>query len=92
MKIALILSILLFTGACVSEPKTVLVTKTRQVVIMPDFSMYSCPAVPELPQTKNLTDIQVAKLFSKLYQNNSLCYDAMQEIKFFLEKARQLND
>lgn len=89
MRIVIFLSTLLLLSACGFQQEKVMVTKTNQVVIIPDFSKYPCPPVPTLPETKNLTDIVVAKLIAKLYQNNRSCYEGMEAMKFFLENSKK---
>jgi len=77
---------LLFVAACSSEP--VVVRSTQHVVVMPEEVMFNCPVVDTLPETKRLTDVQVARLIVQLYQNNTVCKNSMMTLRQFLEQAR----
>ena len=74
---------LIFLTACTGQ----VVTSTRNVVIIPPETMMICNAV-ELPDPRNITDIQVARLIARLYQENTTCHDNMNAVRQYLERAR----
>jgi uncharacterized protein YcfL len=76
----------LFLAACGTD--SVVVTSTRQQVVMPEEAMFNCPTVDQLPATRNLTDVQVARLIVQLYQNNTTCKNSMTTLRKFLEDAK----
>lgn len=84
-KIVLVAPLLL--AACASEP--VVVRSTQQIVVMPQESMFHCPTVATFPETRTLTDVQVARLIVQLYQNNTTCRNSMNSLRQFLENAKR---
>lgn len=72
---------------CASEP--VVVRSTQQVVIMPERSMFNCPTIATFPDSRTLTDVQVARLIVQLYQNNTVCRNSMNTLREFLENAKR---
>ena len=84
-KIVLVAPLLL--AACASEP--VVVRSTQQIVVMPQESMFNCPTVATFPETRTLTDVQVARLIVQLYQNNTTCKNSMNTLRQFLENAKR---
>ena len=83
----LLAGIILLSG-CASEPTHQFITKQKQVVVLPDEKMYKCPTVTSFPDSKSLTDIQVAKLLIKLHSNNLEFKNSLAAVKAFLEKAK----
>jgi hypothetical protein len=87
---------LLLTGLCVlaacSDPTPEIITSTKHLVVMPDSSMFECPLISTFPNTKTLTDIQVAGLVKELYRNNKQCYTNINAVKEFLEHAKKTAD
>lgn len=86
MKKLVILPLLLV--AC-GESDIQVVTKEKLVPIVPDDSMYICPVVKAFPDTKTLTDIQVARLIAQLYNNNMTCKNSMESIKKYVSQAKE---
>lgn len=82
MRVISLLSLMILTG-CTGQ----VVTSTRNVVIIPPENMMICNAV-ELPDSRNLTDIQVARLIARLYQENTTCQANMTAIRQYLERAQ----
>ena len=64
------------------------VRSTQHQVVMPEESMFNCPTVDQLPATRTLTDVQVARLIVQLYQNNTICKNSMTTLRQFLDNAR----
>jgi len=91
MKYLLLLTMLAL-AACSSDPTPEIITSTKQVVVMPDPSMFECSLVSVFPNTKTLTDIQVASLIKELYKNNKQCYTNINAVKDFLENAKKTTD
>lgn len=81
-----LLSIIFFTFliGCTDQ----VITRTRNVVIMPPDNIMVCNII-ELPNSRNLTDIQVARLIAQLYNENMTCNASMAAIRQYLERARQ---
>jgi hypothetical protein len=77
----------LFLVACASEP--VVVRSTQYQVVMPQESMFNCPTVASFPDSRTLTDVQVARLIVQLYQNNTTCRNSMNTLRQFLENAKK---
>lgn len=64
------------------------VTTTRNVVVMPPDNLMVCNTV-ELPNPRNITDVQVARLIAQLYNENMICHASMTAVRQYLERARQ---
>ena len=79
-------------SACGGEIGTEVVTSTKQMVVLPEDKLYDCPLVDRFPDTTTLTDIQVAKFISKLYDNNMRCYNSLTSVRKFLEDAKRTVD
>jgi hypothetical protein len=65
---------------------------TKQVVIMPDESLFHCPDVRKFPDPDKLTDIQVAKLLVNLKANNSMCQKNINAIHEYLANAKKTTE
>jgi len=74
----------LFIIAC-SDPEVQVITKQKLVPVVPDAALYICPTVTRFPDTKTLTDIQVARLIAQLYSNNNICKNSLDSIRDFIE-------
>lgn len=85
MKIALALSALLLLSAC---GDTAVVTSVRHTVVMPQENMFECNVVEVFPESSTLTDLQVARLLIRLYENNIGCKNSIDALRRFLEAAR----
>jgi uncharacterized protein YcfL len=77
---------LLFLAACGSSPQ---LTTTRQLVVLPEESMYTCQRFTAWPETSNLTSNQVSRLIVDMYQHTERCYNSQQTIRSFLEEAHR---
>ena len=84
----IILSFPFLLVAC-GDPDVQLVTKEKLVPVVPDDSMYVCPTVRSFPETKTLTDIQVARLIAQLHSNNMICKNSMEAIKKYVSQAKE---
>jgi hypothetical protein len=62
---------------------------TKQVVVMPDESLFHCPDVRKFPDVSTLTDIQVAKLLVNLHANNTMCQKNINAIHDYLTNAKK---
>jgi len=82
----MILAAPLFLMACGTDE--LVVRSTQHQVVMPEESMFNCPTVDQLPSTRTLTDVQVARLIVQLYQNNTICKNSMTTLRKFLEDAK----
>jgi hypothetical protein len=82
---ALVLSALVLTACSTTEPT---VTTVRHRVVLPEESMYACETVERFPDSRTLTDLQVARLLVELHQNNVRCRNSIETIRHFLESAR----
>jgi len=65
---------------------------TKQVVVMPDESLFHCPDVRKFPDVSTLTDIEVAKLLVNLHANNTLCQKNINSIHEFLTNAKKTTE
>lgn len=87
MKYITVLLLSLFLIGC-SDPVPQVIVKQTHTVIIPDTELFKCPIVTLFPKTETLTDIQVARLLTQVYNNNLVCKNSMEAIKRFLEKAK----
>lgn len=83
-----IIPLVLLLSACSSESTQQFITTQKQVVVLPDEKLYKCPIVAYFPDSKSLTDIQVARLLIQLHKNNLECKNSLTAIKAFLDKAK----
>jgi len=82
----LVLSTLaLVLAACDERPQLI---TSRQVVVLPEESMYACARFTNWPDASRLTSVQVSRTVLELYQLNEQCYASQQAIRKFLEDAR----
>jgi hypothetical protein len=86
MRTAAVLAAALLLGACASDDIVISTTKYR--VVIPEESMFTCDVVERFPDSRTLTDLQVARLLVDLHQNNIRCRNSMQAIRDFLEDSR----
>jgi hypothetical protein len=86
MRTAAALIGVLLLGACGSDDPVVTSTKYR--VVIPEESMFACDTVERFPESRTLTDLQVARLLVELHQNNVRCRNSMQAIRQFLDDAK----
>ena len=93
MKKLIVLLAAIGLGGCVSDGigKPDLIV-TKQVVIMPDESLFHCPDVRHFPDPSSLTDIEVAKLLVNLKANNTLCQKNINSIHEFLTNAKKTTE
>ena len=77
-------------AACGGDIGTEIVTSTKQMVVLPGDKLYDCPLVDRFPDSTTLTDIQVAKFISKLYDNNMRCHNSLEAIHKFLEDSKRV--
>jgi hypothetical protein len=84
----LILGLPILLIAC-GDPDVQLVTKEKLVPVVPAESMYVCPTVRSFPETKTLTDIQVARLIAQLHSNNMTCKNSIEAIKKYVSQAKE---
>ena len=76
---------ILIAGCSSGEPP---VTTVRHRVVLPEESMYACDTVERFPDSRTLTDLQVARLLVELHQNNVRCRNSIETIRRFLEDSR----
>jgi uncharacterized protein YcfL len=77
--------ILLLLSGCAD---TQIIAKTNQEVVMPPAELMTCQVVSVFPNPDALTDIEVANLLTQLFQYNQGCYNNIQNIQEFLNKAK----
>ena len=82
-KFALVCTLLL--TACAPEQQVV---TTRQVVVMPEESMFNCERFTSWPNTNRLTAVQVSRMIVDMYAVNEQCYNSQQTLRRFLDEAR----
>jgi hypothetical protein len=84
MKPTIVIGVLatLALGGCSYELRT-----DRHVVVQPPAELLTCP-VAKLPQTRHLTDRQVARLISRLYHDNMTCKQTLEAVKQYLQDAQ----
>jgi hypothetical protein len=64
------------------------VTTNRNLVVMPPENMMVCNRV-DLPDPRNISDIQIARLITRIYTENEQCHFNMAAIRQYLETARR---
>lgn len=72
-------------AACAPEQQ---ITTTRQIVVMPDESMFNCERFTSWPETSRLTAVQVSRMIVEMYSINEQCYNSQQSLRRFLDEAR----
>lgn len=85
-KLGWLFLVLLLTGC--GSIKNLLVTETKREVVLPPENLYDCPTDVVLPQGE-YTQKDVALLLIRLYQNNRLCANSLEQIRKFLEDAQK---
>ena len=86
-KIPLILSLLILIG-CANNSQPISVQ--RHIVLIPPANYFQCEII-ELPKnTRTITDLDVAKLITRLYRENVICANNMKAIKEFLENSNKI--
>jgi len=91
MKKLVLLLPFIVAGCAKALPPQVL-TKTEQVVIMPDASLFNCPNVRKFPNPETLTDVEVSKLLIQLHTNNTQCQKNINSIHQFLDGAKKTTE
>lgn len=74
-------------AACAGDP--LVMRSIQHTVVMPEEILFNCPTVTDLPESRTLTDVQVARLIVQLYQNNATCKNSMVALRQFLEAAQR---
>lgn len=72
-----------------SDPIAEIVTSQKYQVVMPPDTMFECPLVKTFPDSKTLTDIEVAKLLVTYRKTNVQCYNNSKALKEFLDNAKK---
>lgn len=78
----------LVTPLLASCAREQVIRTTQHIVVMPEEALFNCPS-PDLPESRTLTDVQVARLIVQLYQNNATCKNSMIALRQFLETAQR---
>lgn len=86
MSRVLVAALAVLLAGCSSVEPTVITVRHR--VVLPEESMYACDTVERFPDSRTLTDLQVARLLVDLHQNNVRCRNSMETIRRFLEDSR----
>jgi hypothetical protein len=92
MKKALVVFAALALAGCAGQVGKPDLITTKQVVVMPDQSLFHCPNVRKFPDPDKLTDIEVAKLLVNLHANNTLCQKNINSIHEFLVEAKKTTE
>ena len=79
--------LMLLLAGCSSENEMII--SHKYTVVMPDDRLFNCNSPDILPNSKTLTDADVAKTVVKLYQNNVQCKRSIDSIKKFLEDSKK---
>ena len=90
-RLAILLISALSLAACGTTTKVV-VPETKNVVVLPPDTMYDCPTDTAIPQTPDYTQADVSAMLLKLYDNNKHCKNSLDNIKQFLDRAKQIED
>ena len=89
MRIIIASLIALSLAGCAKSLPPQVITKTDQVVIVPERTMFNCPNVRKFPNPDTLTDLEVSKLLVTLHKNNTECQKNINAIWFFLDGAKK---
>jgi len=88
MKKLFILPILLMLGAC--DPTGGQVIRANSyIVISPPAELYNCPVV-RVPDTKGLTNQDVARFILQQYKANVTCYNSLMAIKKYADQVKKI--
>lgn len=85
MKRVIILS--LFLGGCASSPIKLIAPEYK--VVSPPESLYNCPQLKNFGNSDQLTNEQVGQIILKLQKNNMTCKNSLDNIKSYVEQAKQ---
>lgn len=85
MKRVIILS--LFLGGCASSPIKLIAPEYK--VVSPPESLYNCPQLKNFGNSDHLTNEQVGQIILKLQKNNMTCKNSLDNIKSYVEQAKQ---
>ena len=88
----LVLLLPFIVAGCAKPLPPQVLTKTEQVVIMPDKSLFNCPNVRKFPNPESLTDVEVSKLLVQLHTNNTPCQKNINSIYQFLDGAKKTTE
>lgn len=85
MRIALLAMAVLLTGC--QHAQEPLILSHKQVVVEPPADLYRCVQV-RYPDSKNLTEAQVARLIVELHRANITCRSSIDAVREFIRKAK----
>ena len=87
-KITLIILFSFIVIGCTSNPQPIPVQ--QHTVLIPPANYFQCEVI-ELPRnTKIITDLDIARLITRLYRENVVCANNMKAIKEFLENSSKI--
>ena len=87
-KVALIILFSLIVIGCASSPQPIPVQ--QHTVLIPPANYFQCEVI-ELPRnTRTITDLDIARLITRLYRENVVCANNMKAIKEFLENSSKI--
>jgi asparagine synthetase B (glutamine-hydrolysing) len=76
---------LAIAGCQHTEQPRIIKEQLRTVEVPGEF--FNCPVLKEFPESKTLTDRDVARVLATLQKNNLTCYSSVQAIKKHLKNA-----
>ncbi|CAB5221473.1 hypothetical protein UFOVP245_164 [uncultured Caudovirales phage] len=85
MKRIIILSLLL--SGCASNPIKLIAPEYK--VVSPPESLYNCPQLTKFDNHGTLTNEQVGQIILKLQKNNMTCKNSLDNIRSYVEQAKQ---
>jgi hypothetical protein len=90
MKLLILAFLALTLTACGNQ--NIKIEETR-IVVMPPASLFDCPDTPAPPVISvDTTQAEVADYVLKLYQNEQVCKKALDDVKAYLEQAKNITN
>lgn len=90
MRFLVIIVLALSLIACGSTKKT-LAVEEKHIVVMPPEGLWDCPNVP-LPPEGVYTQADVADYVLRLYETHQVCQDSIEDVRSYLDKAKQITE
>ena len=71
--------------------KPTLVKEEKHIVVQPPEGLWNCPEAPQ-PPPPGATQAEVADYILRLYQNQEVCKESMEEVRRYLEQAQKITE
>lgn len=83
---------LIFLAGCATANPTIVQTEKQKIVIPSTIGNRCYNSIPQIPNTKNLTNRQLIVYISNLISSNKICKNSIQYIYKYVDDLNKLND